>query len=27
MAIERNTVDSGKFNRAAVLPYELRLKD
>jgi hypothetical protein len=27
MAIERNTVDGTKFNRQAVLPYELRWKD
>ncbi len=27
MSIQRNAIDSGKFNRAAILPYELRLKD
>lgn len=27
MPIERNRVDESKFNRDAVLPYELRLKD
>ncbi|MHB8843192.1 MAG: hypothetical protein ACYC7L_00450 [Nitrospirota bacterium] len=27
MRIFRNTVDSSKFNRKALLPYELRLKD
>jgi hypothetical protein len=27
MAITRNTVDPGKFNRGAALPFELRLKD
>lgn len=27
MAIERKVVDGAKFNTAAVLPYELRLKD
>ena len=27
MAIKRNTVDTSKFNKAAKLPYELRLKD
>jgi len=27
MSIPRNTVDSTKFNEAAYLPYELRLKD
>ena len=27
MAIARNAVDSSRFNKAADLPYELRLKD
>lgn len=27
MPIQRNTIDAGRFNPAAVLPYELRLKD
>jgi hypothetical protein len=27
MAIHRNKVDESKFNAAAILPFELRLKD
>ena len=27
MAIRRNTIDTSKFNKDAVLPYELRIED